>query len=151
MNTNYTKAYKEVIEILKQISDNDRGKIPNEIYQALEDKMDKNHVFKFDRYKNFEEQELLQETKAILAIFYRDYWATPEIKAKILAKQTNELIKIEQEKNLKNNLVVFKNKTEKSKIATEEPKLEMVIYQEEKWYDKFIIYIKNIFSKKRDN
>lgn len=145
MNCNYTKAYKEVNEILKHISDSDREKVPSEIQQALAEKMDKEYLFNFDINRKFEEQELLQETKSILAIFYRDYWATPEIKAKILAKQTNELIRIEQEKKLKCNSEMLFNK------EIEEPKFDMIVYQEEKWYEKFLDYIKNIFSKKRDN
>lgn len=145
MNSNYAKAYNEVIEILKRIPESDKEKIPKEIYQALEDNMDKEYLFKLEQDKNFEEQELLTETKAILTIFYRDYWATPEIKAKILAKQANELIKIEQEKKIKYNSEKIFEETR------ETPKLEMVVYQEETWYEKFIDFMKKFFSKKRDN
>lgn len=145
MNSNYAKAYNEVIEILKRIPESDKEKIPKEIYQALEDNMDKEYLFKLEQDKNFEEQELLTETKAILTIFYRDYWATPEIKAKILAKQANELIKNEQEKKIKYNSEKIFEETR------ETPKLEMVVYQEETWYEKFIDFMKKFFSKKRDN
>lgn len=49
--------------------------------------MDKNCEFKVDINKSFEEQEILDETKAILANIFRDYWATPYQKERIEAKE----------------------------------------------------------------
>lgn len=145
MSDNYNKAYKEVIEILKQLSESDKNKIPKEIYQALEEKMDKDYTFEFNKCKTLEEQIFLNETKAILAVFYRDYWATPEIKAKILAKQTNELIKLEQEKKIRyNSEQLFKKEEENTKM-------ELIVYKKENWYIKFIEIFKKVFIKQRDN
>ena len=103
MNDVYAKAYTELYEILKNISENDLNKIPNEILNMLEEKRDKEYEFKLQENIEFENQELLRETKILLAILYRDYWATKEEKEKIMQKWKSDIIKSEEEKKIKYN------------------------------------------------
>ena len=77
MEDNYPKAYKEVIEILNFVPQESVNKIPQTLIDMFKAKMDKSYDFEIDISKNFEEQNLLDETKAILANIFRDYWATP--------------------------------------------------------------------------
>ena len=86
MEDNYPKAYKEVIEILNFVPQESVNKIPQTLIDMFKAKMDKSYDFEIDISKNFEEQNLLDETKAILANIFRDYWATPYQKERILAK-----------------------------------------------------------------
>lgn len=65
MEDNYSKAYKEIVEILKYIPKESVNKIPKEMLDMFEEEMDKNYLFKIDTTKPFEEQELLEETKAM--------------------------------------------------------------------------------------
>ena len=76
MEENYHKAYKEVIEILKYVPQESVNKIPKTMLETFEKKMDKDYVFNVDINKSFEEQNLLEETKDIFAVIFRDYWAT---------------------------------------------------------------------------
>ena len=62
--------------------------IPKEMREMFELEMDKNYSFEIDTTKPFEEQEFLEETKAILANIFRDYWATAYQKARIIEKET---------------------------------------------------------------
>ncbi len=87
MEDNYSKAYKEVIEILKYVPQESVNKIPRTMIDTFKAKMDKNYIFQVNINKSFEEQDLLDETKAILANIYRDYWATPYQKERIQAKE----------------------------------------------------------------
>lgn len=103
MEDNYPKAYKEVIEVLRFIPIESVNKIPKEIIEMFEMKMDKNHNFSVDINKNFEEQNVLEETKAILANIFRDYWATPYQKERIEAKESYDRQQLEEEKNKKYN------------------------------------------------
>ena len=73
MINNYPKAYVEVLEILKYIPAEEKKKIPYDIIETLKNKADLNYVFKIDFNLPFEKQNLLNETKSILANFYRDY------------------------------------------------------------------------------
>lgn len=65
MEDNYSKAYKEIVEILKYIPKESVNKIPKEMLDMFEEEMDKNYSFKIDTTKPFEEQEFLEETKAM--------------------------------------------------------------------------------------
>lgn len=103
MEDNYPKAYKEVIEILKFVPSESVNKIPKEMLEMFKNKMDRNYNFSVDVNKNFEEQILLEETKAILANIFRDYWANPLEKEKIITKEKIDIQKIEEEKTKKYN------------------------------------------------
>lgn len=98
MEDKYPKAYKQVIEILKHMPQESINKIPKTMISAFKTNMDNEYDFKFDSNKSFEEQDVLEETKAILANIFRDYLATPEQKERILEK---EKIDREIEENIK--------------------------------------------------
>ena len=90
MEDNYSKAYKEIVEILKYVPEESVNKIPKEMRDMFEAEQLKTYNFQIDTEKPFEEQEILEETKAILANIFRDYWATDEQKARIIEKENNE-------------------------------------------------------------
>ena len=111
MEENYHKAYKEVIEILKYVPQESVNKIPKTMLETFEKKMDKDYVFNVDINKSFEEQNLLEETKDIFAVIFRDYWSTPYQRERIKAKEKYDRQKIEEEKaNKYNPNDIFKNK-----------------------------------------
>ena len=103
MEDNYTKAYKEVMEILKFVPQDSVNKIPKTMLEVFKAKMDKDWKFTVNLDKSFEEQDLLDETKAIFANIFRDYWATPYQKERIMAKEKYDRQKIEKEKLEKYN------------------------------------------------
>lgn len=145
MIDNYPKAYKEVIEILKYVPQESVEKIPDEMINMFKTKMDKNWNFIVDINKPFEEQELLEETKAIFANIFRDYWATPYQKERIEAQEKYELEKIEEEKRkIYNPDDVFK----KNKVQKDEESLENnvqnlpVEVKKEKFFERLVNFIK---------
>ena len=147
---NYPKAYKEVIEILKYVPKESIEKIPQTMLDTFNTKMDNTYNFSIDINKNFEDQELLEETKAILANIFRDYWATPYQKERIQAKERYDIEKIEEEKRAKYNSDIFKtkknNKTE-NKVEennTNSNNLPIKI-KKEKFFDRIIKFFKNFF------
>lgn len=148
MENNYAKAYKEVIEILKNVPKESVNKIPKEIIEIFNTNMDKDYKFKIDENSSFEEQNLLEETKAIFANIYRDYWATPYQKEKIEEKEKNDRLKVEEEKREKYNIdEIFKRrKSTINKIEeNNDPNLPIEI-KKEKFYQKLIKFIKRIFK-----
>ncbi len=142
MESNYPKAYREVIEILKYVSKESRDKIPKNMIEIFNAKMDKDYEFFIDINKNFENQDLLDETKAILANIFRDYWATPSQKEKIITKERNdrqneEIIK----RKMYNPDEIFGQRAHNSIDSN----LPMEI-KKEKFYLKIINYFKKIFK-----
>lgn len=111
MEDNYAKAYKEIVEILKYVPEESVKKIPQEMRDMFEAEQLKTYDFKVDTEKPFEEQELLEETKAILANIFRDYWATDYQKQKIIEKENQDREILEKEKREKYNPDdIFKNR-----------------------------------------
>lgn len=114
MDDNYSKAYKEVIEILKYVPEESVNKIPKEMRDMFEEEQAKDYNFQIDIEKSFEEQELLEETKAILANIFRDYWATDYQKQRIIEKEEKDREEWEKLKREKYNPDdIFKNKSNK--------------------------------------
>ena len=147
MENNYPKAYKEVIEVLKYVPRESVDKIPKTMIDTFNRKMDNNYIFSIDINKSFEEQELLEESKAILANIFRDYWATPYQKERIQAKEGYDWQKIEEEKKNNYNYDIFKknNKTDDKENESVENNLPIEV-KKEKFYNKIINFFKKIFN-----
>ena len=151
MEKNYSKAYKEVVEILKYVPKESIEKIPQKMRDTFTTKMDNTYNFSIDISKSFEEQELLNETKAILANIFRDYWATPYQKERIQAKERYDMEKIEEEKRAKYSSDIFKireNKKTENKVEEDNTKSNIlpVEVKKERFYEKLINFFKKIFS-----
>lgn len=146
MEDNYAKAYKEVMEILNFVPKESIEKIPRTVLEVFKTKMDNDWQFKVDINKSFEEQDLLDETKAIFANIFRDYWATPYQKERIEAKEKYDRQKIEKEKSEKYNPDdLFKKK----KIPINQEKKEIsnlpIEIKKDNFYEKIINFFKRIF------
>lgn len=150
MEDNYAKAYKEVIEILNFVPKESVDKIPETMLEVFKTKMDKDWDFKVDINKSFDEQNLLDETKAIFANIFRDYWATPYQKERIEAKERYDRQKIEEEKEEKYNPddLFKKKKMETSKESEEKEKIKNlpIEVKKENFYEKIINFFKKIFN-----
>ena len=146
MENNYPKAYKEVVEILKYVPKESVDKIPQTMLDTLNSKMDNTHNFSIDINKSFEEQKLLEETKAILANIFRDYWATPYQKERIEAKERYDRQKIEEEKKANTNYDIFKKDNNEEHKENEVSNSNLPIEtKKEKFYEKIIDFFKKIF------
>lgn len=144
MEDNYTKAYKEVMEILKFVPQDSVNKIPKTMLEVFKAKMDKDWKFTVNINKSFEEQDLLDETKAIFANIFRDYWATPYQKERIMAKEKYDRQKIEKEKLEKYNPNDLFKKTKTNEEKAEISNLPIEV-KKENFYEKIINFFKKIF------
>lgn len=148
MEDNYAKAYKEVMEILNFVPQESVDKIPQIMIEIFKTKMNKNYEFKVDINKSFEEQELLDETKAIFANIFRDYWATPYQRERIEAKEKYDRQKIEEEKAENYNpdylFKMEKIETNEESEKTEEIRNLPIEVKKEKFYEKIIKFFKKI-------
>ena len=146
MENNYPKAYKEVVEILKYVPKESVEKIPQNMIDTINAKKDNSYNFSIDINKNFEYQELLEETKAILANIFSDYWATPYQKERIQAKERYDMEKIEEEKRAKYNSDIFKTKENKIEEDNTNSNNLPIEVKKEKFYEKIINFFKKFFK-----
>lgn len=150
MKENYPKAYTEVLEIMKYMPKQDVNKLPKEMIEMFENKMDKSYVFNVKETDDFADLKILDETEAIFVNIFRDYWATPEQKKKIIEKQSYDKSIIEKEKMEKYNPdTIFKQpEILKTNIDIVENKKDTSLVEvKESFFIKFINIIKNIFKR----
>jgi len=140
----YANAYSEVLEILKYISKEQYNKIPNELIKVYEENYNKNYYFKYNPEKALEEQKVLKITRIIIAILFRDYWATDEQKEKIIANQNINRNKLENIKRENYNVkdVFNKNQMQNTEII----KQSLILKKQEKWYLRIYLFLKNLIK-----
>lgn len=147
MKKSTTKAYVEIIELLKYFSIEQVKKIPETKLKVFLKFRDKTYNYKVDETKSFFEQDMMPETKAIFTILFEDYWATDEQKKILMQKEKEAFKELEDKKrNLYNPDNLFKNK----KVNEVEKYIENtdITLLNEKWYNKIIRVLKNIFKRK---
>lgn len=145
MEDNYQKAYKEILEILKYVPEESVKKIPHEMRDMFEKEQLKTYDFQIDTSKTFEEQELLEETKAILANIFRDYWATPYQKERIEIKEKYDRQQSEEQKRkIYNPNDLFKNKNNRNPDFEKLSNLPIEV-KKESFFKKIINFFKKKF------
>lgn len=146
----YANAYSEVLEILKYIPIEDYNKIPNSKIKLFETNYNKEYIFKYNPNKTLEEQNVSKTAKAIIAILFRDYWATELQKEKIISKQNYDRMKLEEEKiYIYNSDNLFKNNEKKIILdnTKQEQKLALIEINNINWYKKIWRFLTRFFGK----
>ncbi len=116
------------MEILKYTKKSDVEKIPKEKIIMWETNMDNQWDFKIDKTKKIEEQNILDETRAIIANIFYDYWATDYQRQRIDEKDKRDYEILEGEKYCGDNL--FKDRITKDDI--EQENITLPVIKEEK-------------------
>ena len=84
LSLNTRQAYSEVHEFLELLSEEQRQKIPEAQSVLFDNERDKEYVKKIDISIPLKDQELKEETLAILALLYLQYWCENEEEKKQL-------------------------------------------------------------------
>jgi len=146
----YANSCAEVVRILDYIPYKDYKKIPKDVILHYEKNANKSCDFEYDIKRSLGEQDVSKTAKTIIAILFRDYWATLEQKNKILNYEKYETIKEETLKKEKyNSDDIFKNNY-KSKIIENKNNnhgTSLVNIPSIKWYEKIRKLFKDFFRK----
>ena len=141
----YANAYREILEILKYISFDDYNKIPKEKIALFETNANNDYNFNYNPNKTLDEQNVSRIAKGIIAILFRDYWATEIQREKNIAKQNHDRMKLEEGKKAKyDSEEIFNNKQDNFIVSTtknQKENLKIVEYKEPKWYQKILAKI----------
>ena len=147
MKSTTTKAYTEVLELLKFFSTKQVKKIPETKLKVFLKYRDESYSYKIDETKSFFEQDMMPETKAIFTILFEDYWATDEQRKVLKQKEAEAFKELENKKrSLYNPDDLFKNKRI-NEIENDAKNANITILNE-KWYSKVILALKNFFKRK---
>ena len=150
ISVEYANAYSEVLEILKYISKEDYEKIPNSKIELFETNYNKDYIFEYNPNKTLDEQNVSKTAKAIIAILFRDYWATEIQKEKIISKQNYDRMKLEEERKARyNSNNLFKNNEKRIIMDNTEKEEELALIETSdiKWYKKVWRFLTKFFRK----
>lgn len=153
ISKNYSKAYTEVLEILKYLPKNEYGKIPHERIQFFENNKDYSYNFKIDPQIPLDKQNISIEANSIIVMLFRDYFAseTQKEKLKVILKQNEDKYQ-EEIRNKYNPDDIFGNKKDKITTFSSNKEIENnnlpIEVKRENFFKKFITYIKNLIFKK---
>ena len=151
IDTKYANAYVEVLEILKYISREDYNKIPKNKIELFQINANNDYHFTYTSEKTLNEQNVSKIAKGIIAILFRDYWATDIQKKKIIEKQNYDR-RIKEEQKIKFNPDnIFKNKkvmtfneaARKNDICSNRLPIEA---KKQNWFQNIILFIKRSFN-----
>lgn len=138
------EAYSEVYAILNLMSWNSINKIPEKVWKNIENKRDKEQVIEIN---NIEEYTVSEQANKLLAVLYKNYFATEEEKNVIQAKEKSIYEKRQKELCEQYNQDNLFKKKEIKQENTSVENLSIVEYKES-LFIRFINKIKNFFNKK---
>ncbi len=137
------KRLVEVEYILKKLDNEYIKKIPQEIWDYIEENKDKNYVFNYDDNRTLVEQKLNIDTISILTYINMEYLLGEEQKRGMIEFLRKDETIAEQEKaKLYNPDDLFKNKQQNKQQET-----SLIEVKIEKWYEKMFSFLKNIFKR----
>lgn len=146
VSAEYANAYSEVLEILKFISKEDYEKIPENKIELFNLNANKEYNFVYNPEKTLEEQNVSKRAKAIIGILFRDYWATEVQRKKIVRKQENDRLILEElKKSLYDVENIFKKRNVSNETEVKEEVTEMIVYKES-FITKVVNKIKSLFK-----
>lgn len=141
LDNRYKSAFKEVSEILKYMDEELVNKIPTKFITFLQENMSKEYDFKINENVALEKQNISREAENILALLYRNYWATEEEKQEF-ARLDEQERKSNDEKLQK----IFKNTI--NEFDKEENKdTQIVNVNNDNFFKKIINKLKKFFRK----
>lgn len=142
------KAVSEVIDILKHSEIEVTQKIPKKFIEFLMNNSDHDYIPNINYSEENWENGIEEDAKALIALIYRDYIMGEEEKKEVVKeaqKQEQEM----REKYNPDNIFKKNSKIENEKlqdsIEQDVPKTLLII-KEEKWYERIINKIKEIFG-----
>lgn len=101
----------------------------------------------FDENKSLEEQDILEETKLILATIYRDYIVSNEERNNLVIQENKLKQQLEEKKReLYNPDSLFKSNISKEKSNINEFSTEMCENEKKGFFSKILKMINNVFK-----
>ena len=142
------KAVSEVIDVLKHSEIEVTQKIPKKFIEFLTKNSDRDYIPNIDYSEENWENSIEEDAKVLIALIYRDYIMSEEEKEKVIEEAERQEQEIREKYNPDNLLKKnSKIENEKSQDDTEqEVQKSLLIIKEEKWYERIINKIKEIFG-----
>ena len=120
-------------------------KIPKKFLAFIRENKDNNYVINIDYSKSINEQELLQQTRVILSLIYRDYLCTEEERVRLIEKDKEEIKRLNEDLREKYNCDNIFN--DRKKLEKYDNKLPIEV-KNENIIIKILKFIKKLIKKR---
>ena len=150
VNNIYSRAYTEVLEILKHFPEDEYKKIPAEKINFYKSNMEKNYEYSIDPNIDLSKQHISKEANAILISIFRDYFANDRQRQtlnNLLNQNQEKHEKIKKEKYNSDNIFINNNRNVTIDNTENKQELALVEIKDMKWYTKVWGVIKDFFRK----
>lgn len=145
----YKRAYTELNEIFKIMSEDELNKIPSTFIANVQKEMDNDYEFELDKDKDLLDQDLMTETKALIVQMYVRFLALKDENEFWQKYDKYCISEIEKQKRKQYNPDnLFKNKQRWSiEEQAQTENIAMVKYEKETFIDKIKRFFKKILKK----
>ena len=150
-STIYLNSLSELSEIIKNLGEKIRAKIPNDVIDYIENNKSQTYKWSYNPDLPLDEQNMLPETEELLTAIYRDYICTDAEKEKVdevlvdnenYIEESNRNV-IENEKSVNVDTIAQNYKVREDNSISNSP----AIVEKQNFFVKIINKIKSIFSK----
>lgn len=149
MKNTTNQAFSEVYDVFNHMSKEMQEKIPKSFINIIKENRDLSYKFNIN-YSIDIKKQLLNETKIILSLIYRDYLCGKEKKEELFALDIEENKR--EENKLKEKYQIDFDSRKKEKFQNEyelkntEQETLPIKLEKDKWYIKIINFIKKILK-----
>lgn len=142
----YSKAYAELLIILKNIPREHLIKVPRDLIHFYIEKMDRNHKFTYDTNLQLNEQNIMHLTIILFSNLYLEYWATDERRKEVEEQDRVELLRLEAKKQEIYNVDnLFKNKQNETTI-NEPEETGLIIVEKKNIFLRIVEKVKKVLK-----
>ena len=149
MKNTTNQAFSEVYDVFNHMSKEMQEKIPKSFIDIIKENRDFNYKFNIN-YSIGIKKQILNETKVILSLIYRDYLCSKQKKEELIALDIEENKREEKELQEKYQIDFDSRKKEKFqneyKLRKTEQETLPIKQEKDKWYIKIINFIKKILK-----
>ncbi len=149
MREEYLKAFSEVEQIIKLMPESLQKKIPDRFKNIIS--TEKLQAYIPNIKEPFEKCNIMEETKIVLAVIYRDFLCGEEEKKEIKLKDSQKLMEYEEELREKyntDNIFLNRNTIQYSSEEVKTDQTAIIEYKEKNFLQKLFDKIKHIFKRK---
>ena len=152
ISVNTRQAYSEVDEFIELLSENEKNEIPKKLREFFKEEKDLDYKKNINASIPIKDQNLKEETLAIIALLNLQYWCKDEaeknrLKSIYMANEEKYQVELREKYNPDN---IFKKKAENIEENTEEninqENMQMIEYKEP-FFKKIINKLLSIFHK----
>ena len=138
------QAYTEIDNFIELLDEHNKNKIPIDIREFFKQEKDNNYVKNIDANISIKEQNLKEETLALIALLNLQYWCEDETEKERLKK-----IYAENEEKYQKDLRKKYNPDDLFKNRKRvEANNSILVIEKEIWYKKIFDFIKNLLRRK---